>query len=407
MIELPLLVALALQDAAPPPTAPDPAPASTPAEAPLPAPAPAEIDAAIAKARDLLLPTQETLTDGEPNAEWPYEGVYRVGGRIPYGYRVGGTGIVARTLVELPGYAADADRRAAVARAVTFVCAAIREPLMSPEYGGGYDVRGWGHCYGLRFLLALEARKAIPEGAEAAVAEAIRFYLDALAKIEIPEVGGWSYSRRGGLETPSATSPFMTAPVLLTLFEAAARGHAVDAGAIERGLRALELSRGESGYIAYSALRPVRDEPGQIPGAIGRMVAAESALALAGRSDAARLRGALERFLKDWQALEVRRKKTGTHVPPYGVAPYYFFYGFRMAALAVELLPEDERPAFREALAAILLSVREPDGGWNDRVFPRSAAFGTAMAAEALLQPSLGPPPGWSAPAPVPAAPDA
>jgi hypothetical protein len=91
MIELPLLVALCLQDANPKPTA---APPATDAPAPPPVPAPAEVDAAIAKARDLLLPRQETMKDGAPKAEWPYEGVYRVGGKIPYGYRVGGTGIV-------------------------------------------------------------------------------------------------------------------------------------------------------------------------------------------------------------------------------------------------------------------------------------------------------------------------
>ena len=406
MIELPLvlalIVALAVQDspAAPPPAAKPEAPS-------LPIPPRAEVDAAIANARDLLLPKQETMKDGAPKAEWPYEGVYRVGGVIPYGYRVGGTGIVGRALVEMPGYADDRERKEAIARATAFVCDAIREPLMSPEYGGGYDVRGWGHAYGLRFLLAIERRKAIPEGSERAVAEAIRFYLDALGAIEIPEVGGWSYSRRPGLETPSATSPFMTAPVLLTLFEAKAQGHAVEDGAIERGLKALEISRADSGFVAYSAMRPAKDEPGQIPGAIGRMVAAESALFLAGRSDAERLRNAVDRFIQDWKALEARRKKSGTHVPPYGVAPYYFFYGFRMAALAIVLLPESDRASRRDALNAILFSVREVDGGWNDRVFPRSAAFGTAMVVESLLQPSLGPPPRWEAKPAEPAKPDA
>jgi hypothetical protein len=44
---------------------------------------------------DFLLGAQE----GPDRAEWPYEGVYRVGGVIPYGYRVGGTGIVGRALL--------------------------------------------------------------------------------------------------------------------------------------------------------------------------------------------------------------------------------------------------------------------------------------------------------------------
>ena len=57
---------------------------------------------------------------------------------------------VAQSLLESPGYAEDQERKDAVQRACEFVCAAIREPLMSPDpavYKGGYDVRGWGHCY--------------------------------------------------------------------------------------------------------------------------------------------------------------------------------------------------------------------------------------------------------------------
>ena len=36
--------------------------------------------------------------------EWPYEGVYRERGEIPPGYRVGGTAIVLRSLIESPGW---------------------------------------------------------------------------------------------------------------------------------------------------------------------------------------------------------------------------------------------------------------------------------------------------------------
>jgi len=69
------------------------------------------------------------------------------------------------------------------------------------------------------------------------------------------------------------------------------------------------------------------------------------------------------------------------------VAPYYFFYGFHHAALAIELLPDDERGPHRDRLNRILFSVREHDLTWNDRVFPRSANFGTAMTMSGLLMP--------------------
>jgi hypothetical protein len=39
--------------------------------------------------------------------------------------------------------------------------------------------------------------------------------------------------------------------------------------------------------------------------------------------------------------------------------------------------------------------VREESGGWNDRVFPRSESFGTAMTLLALLEPDRARPAGW------------
>jgi hypothetical protein len=102
-------------------------------------------------------------------------------------------------------------------------------------------------------------------------------------------------------------------------------------------------------------------------------------------------------FLEHWEWLEKRRKQDGTHVPPYMIAPYYFFYAHRHVAQAIEFLPEAERPALREKLYALLWRVREESGGWNDRVFPRSESFGTAMTVMALREPALPRPAGWSA----------
>src|SRR5262245_34080902 len=62
------------------------------------------------------------LQQGDEKAEWPYEGVYRVRGNIPDGYRVGGTAICVMALVEAPGYAEDEARKSAVARGVAFIC---------------------------------------------------------------------------------------------------------------------------------------------------------------------------------------------------------------------------------------------------------------------------------------------
>ena len=341
-----------------------------------------------------LLSAQE----GEGRAEWPYEGVYRVGGAIPIGYRIGGTGIVGECLVRMPGYAVDGARREAVARACAFVCAGTREPLMDPDYDGGYDVRGWGYCYGARFLLVLREAHAVPEGTAAECDRALGWYLDAMQRTEIPVVGGWNYARQPGIATPSPASPFMTSPCVQVLLEARRQGLAVDEAVVRRALDALERCRTGDGNVAYSARGPAREPARSMPGAIGRMVCTEAVLARTGRSGADRVRTALDSFLAHWRELEARRKRPGTHVGPYGVAPYYFFFGFHQACDAVELLPPEQRGEYRRQLQQLLFAVRDADGTWDDRVFPRTRNFGTAMALLALERPRLPDPATWELP---------
>mgnify|MGYP001186293407 CR=1 FL=1 len=345
-----------------------------------------DIDAAVARAAEFLLQAQE----GEGRAEWPYEGVYRVRGQIPIGYRVGGTAICATALLRAPGYEADAQRREAVARACEFVCRGVDHPLMSEkDYDGGYDVRGWGYTYGLAFLLELKRAGHVPEGQAEAVEHAIAFYIDAIQKTEIPQAGGWNYARPPGRDTVAPASSFMTAPTLQALFEARRQGYAVDEAVVERGLGALRRALMPSGAVVYSGEAGERSGDG-VPGAVGRMVATQATLALAGRATPADVRAAVDAFIVHWEWLEKRRARPGTHQGPYGIAPYYFYYAHYYAAQAIELLPRRERPEYRRRLAALIFATRSPEGTWNHRVFPRSAAYGTAMSSMALLMPRSG-----------------
>jgi hypothetical protein len=90
---------------------------------------------------------------------------------------------------------------------------------------------------------------------------------------------------------------------------------------------------------------------------------------------------------------EKRRAKPGTHEGPYLIAPYYFYYGHRYAAQAVELFPESERAKERRRLFELALKTRNKDGTWNDRVFPRARAYGTAMIVLSLLSDKIPAPP--------------
>ena len=350
--------------------------------------------AAVREGVPLLLSMQEPLAGDGPGVQWAYEGVYRVERQIPVGYRVGGTAIVALALAQAPGLAEDAPRRDAIARAVGYICGEGKDhPLMSAaKFDAGYDVRGWGYIEAVALLSRLKTLGAVPEGMSEAVDAGLRHYVEALIAIEMPETGGWNYARPAGKDVKAAPSSFMTARALQALFEAAAAGEVVPAGVIERGLDFLETTRTTAGSVVYSGSSTPRSDlrsGDATPGAVGRMCSVEATLLLAGRGSVIHARGAVDAFINHWQWLEARRQKTGTHVPPYGVAPYYFMFAHFYAAQCVELLPEVERGEYRRRINALLFSVRDENGSWNDRVFERSAAYGTAMAMSAIMQPAL------------------
>lgn len=337
----------------------------------------AESDPAIATGVARLLEMEEGA------GEWPYEGVYRVGRTIPVGYRVGGAAIVCQALL----YAAPDDEKARAARqrGLAFILDHLDHPLMKASTADRYDVRVWGQAYALDLLCALlEQNQA---GArKAAVERAIPGLVAVLLKEEIAG-GGWNYANR------KRGASFVTASVTQALLRARARGAAVPDPVLRRARAFLEASRNEAGAFAYSG----RSQRTPLPGSIARGAIAELTLLRLGGSSLPRLRAAIEAFHKHWIELEKRRKKTGTHVGPYGVAPYYFYYGHRYLAQAIEALPEGERPAARARLRKTIMKTRDDDGTWNDRVFPRSRNFGTAMMILALLGPKAPEIPEWRA----------
>lgn len=335
------------------------------------------------------------MQEGESDDQWPYQGVYRVGGEIPIGYRVGGTGIAASALILAPGYDDDPDRRRAVYRATEFIVSAIDHPLMAHQFEAGYDVRGWGYAYGLDYLLRLKRLDRAPDDLGDRIEAAIRFYIDGIEATVIPENGGWNYARRAGFSKPGRPSPFMTAPTLQALFAAVAQGYRVNEDMITSGLDALEGARTPSGAIMYAGHEGESSNE-SVPGSVGRMLVAESTLFLAERSNRERVRGAIDAFIVHWQWLDKRRAQTGTHVRPYSIAPYYFYYAHYYAAMAVELLPPRERAEYRRRINDLLFANQLDDGSWNDRVFPRSANYGTAMAIQALMMPEREPPARWT-----------
>jgi hypothetical protein len=319
----------------------------------------------------------------QEDGAWPYEGVYRVDDKIPIGYRVGGTSLVAETLL----FAAPEDRegKAAVAKALTCVLDNLADPLMQPSTKDGYDVRIWGHSCALEFLCHVRARKVTGEHAKK-VDEWITTLTATLITEEVPG-GGWNYASR------HRQASFVTAPVAQALLLARSQGAKVPDEILDRARKALEEARTKEGAFVYAGDKSNDSPTGRPAGAAARTAVCDTTLVLLGGGKIDAVQAALDSFHKNWDELEKRRKKTGTHEGDYLIAPYYFYYGHRYAAQAIEMLPEKARAAERDKLLQVLLKTRDDDGTWNDRVFPRSRNYCTAMALMALLADAVPAPP--------------
>jgi len=335
-------------------------------------------------------------------AEWPYEGVYRIGAPegsvIPPGYRVGGTAIAAWSLLEAPGFGKDTARKKAFQRGFDFVIDFMeREPLMESGFKGGYDVRGWGHSYALQMCLIALDKKVLDGKSQRRAKRVVEWCLKTLVDTEIPTTGGWNYSRRGGTGRSSPASPFMTAPTILALMEAKSQGFKVDTDVVKRALQSLEEGRLDTGAFQYST-NPGRKNGRRTEapaGSAARSPVAEAALHLAGRGSLDRVKKSIEMFFTHWKWLEQRRAKNGTHIGDYGIAPYYFYFGHQYVGLAIELLPKADRKKYRDLLRQHYWVTRGPEGTWNDRVFPRSAAYGTSTTILGLMAPRMSLPDPW------------
>lgn len=323
--------------------------------------------------------------------EWPYEGVYRLSPSdvIPSGYRMGGTAIACSALLRTPGFHQSPERIAAVERSLEFIIDMLaNDPTMSPAPNLLYDVRAWGQCYALTaFLDAIDANAITSPGLLTKAPRTVRHLILCLETNANPP-GGWNYSNN------SRACTFMTGSILIALYQANARGYPVDSVLVNNALDALEANRTSMGTYTYSNPASAGSVV-SIQASSARAPVAELALFLAGRSDAARLQQSVDNFFTSWPDLEVRRGRQGTHADPHDIAPYYFFFGHLYASLAIEHLPQQLVVDYRAQMRRALLFVRDVDGTWNDRIFPRSATFGSAMSSLALQADLAFPLPMW------------
>lgn len=344
---------------------------------------PVDIDALVKAAAMRLVELQEE--DGA----WPYEGVYRVPPTgesrasrsdfvIPVGYRIGGSAIVCSALISAK-LKNSPEVNKAITRSTELILRELESPLMEPSQANKYDVRVWGHIYALDYFCRLAQTKGFDD-LKKKTNPWIEKLVDAVVSEEI-EGGGWNYAGQ------RRHACFVTAPALQSLLLARKHGVQVPDEVFVRGAKILAETRLEkSGGFQYSGTAGRGDT---LPGSIARGPICETTLILLGKGSQENLQFAINAFHEHWDELEKRRKKTGTHKQPHGIAPYYFYYGHRYMAQAIRLLPTEKQESEFDRFLTVLMGTKDPDNTWNDRVFDRSKAYGTAMSILALSRDSV------------------
>lgn len=307
---------------------------------------------------------------------WPYEGVYRVRGKIPVGYRIGGTAIVCSSLLSTD--LQNQDVKDAISKGVDLILEELKDPLMKPSKTQRYDVRIWGHIYALDFFCRLKSAKGYSELKEK-TSPWIKKMVDAVIFQEI-EGGGWNYANK------RRHCCFVTAPAVQSLLLARQNGVEVPDEVLERAATVLEKSRKQEVVFPYTGTSSRRDTQA---GSVARAPVSEATLMMLGRGKNESILASINSFHENWDELEKRRKKTGTHLPPHGIAPYYFYYGHRYVAQAIRMLPKDQQETEFQKFRKVLMRTKDDDNTWNDRVFEQSKAYGTAMSLLALSRDSV------------------
>ena len=324
----------------------------------------------------IVAATQRLVELQHDDGAWPYEGVYRVGGKIPVGYRIGGTAIACSALIST-----DVDRsqtKEAVQNGTEMILRELDHRLMKPTQRSFYDVRIWGHIYALDYFSRLQ-KSGDFEDLQAKTKPKLQELVDAL-EFQQTESGGWNYSNR------KQHCCFVTAPAVHALMLAREAGAKVDDEVLARSLKTLKKSRKDKLVYPYIGTRSRRDTA---PGSVARAPVSEATQILLGDGDPEKLQQCIDAFHEHWNELEKRRKKTGTHLPPHGIAPYYFYYAHRYAAFAIRMLPEEKQDAEFKKFYEVLLKTKDEDHTWNDRVFEQSKAYGTSMSLLAISRDSV------------------
>ena len=243
----------------------------------------------------------------------------------------------------------------------------------------------WAHSYGLQALARMhELTKASDQRKKIEVVMAQQVQM--LQRYESVD-GGWGYYDFN-LQTkqPSGSSiSFVNATGLVALREAQDRGIEIPKRLTDRAIAAIRRQKLPDHSYLYGEYLKYRPRRGinRPAGSLGRSHACNFALQVWGDETITEEvhKICLDRLIKRNGWLDMGRKRPVPHESWAAVAGYFFYYSHLYASFCIETLNAKDQPAYKQALATILVPLQEKDGSWWDFPFyDYHQQYGTAMA---------------------------
>lgn len=259
----------------------------------------------------------------------------------------------------------------------------------------------WAYTYGLAALTRAAGWSGFALQAHAERRAGIRKtgeqLLQLLNSYQTPS-GGWAYYADETLaRRPAWATSFVTAAVVMGMFDAIELGWKVDEKRLARGIEAIKRCKLPNGAYTYSVqLFPSPgqlDNIDQIKGSLARIQVCNLALCRANdfefNTGVSRytLESGLGHFFKDHRFLDVARRKPIPHEAYYYNSGYFYFFGHYYAASVIERLPKKQRGKWIPRLWYEILKTQSGDGSmWDYWMHEYHKPYAVAYGVSALVR---------------------
>ncbi len=200
-----------------------------------------------------------------------------------------------------------------------------------------------------------------------------KLLLHNLKRNQVPS-GGWGYyDDKPYTKRPKWATSFATAMILPVIQDALKMGWMKDHRILARAKLYVRRCRLPNGAYQY-AQRPIPRSPAgesidNVKGSLGRIQVCNWALRATGEVDfitLKRLRQGLKQFMRYHRFLDVARMRPVPHEAYYANAGYFYFFGHYHAAMAIDLLPKNEKEQWHAQLRPHIVKTQRKDGSFCD-----------------------------------------